>query len=150
MRAAVFVILSALAASPAAADMKASFDWGPTSDCFDSKSPPFRVSGVPKGTVKLSFSMTDLNVPDYRHGGGKVEYSGQSDIPYGAFRYKGPCPPRATQVPLHDQALDAKGKELGKTTVSKVFPVASSAAARSRQKRRFICLADDHQKSWSG
>lgn len=122
MRVALFVMLTAVLATPAAAEMKASFDWGPTSKCFDSKSPPFSVSGVPKGTAKLSFSMTDLNVPDYRHGGGKVEYSGQRDIPYGAFRYKGPCPPQPHKYRFTIKALDAKGKELGKTTASKIFP----------------------------
>ncbi|XUY29707.1 YbhB/YbcL family Raf kinase inhibitor-like protein [Agrobacterium sp. rho-8.1] len=109
-------------AGPALADMKVSFEWGPTSKCFDSKSPPFKVTGVPAGTVKLGFDMKDLDAPDYYHGGGKVDYSGQSDIPYGAFRYKGPCPPTKHRYRFTVKALDAKGKELNKAVAAKSFP----------------------------
>lgn len=122
MRILTIAAIAALTASPAIADMKASFDWGPTGKCFDSKSPPFRVSGVPEGTKKLSFSMTDLDAPDYRHGGGKVDYAGQDAIPYGAFRYKGPCPPTRHKYRFTIKALDAKGKEIMKTTATKAFP----------------------------
>lgn len=34
-------------ATAAHAGMGVSFDWGPTKKCFDSKSPPMRLSGVP-------------------------------------------------------------------------------------------------------
>lgn len=111
-----------LASSPAMAEMKASFEWGETTKCFDKNSPPFKVSGVPDGTAKLSFLMTDLDAPDYRHGGGKVNYTGQSAIPYGAFRYKGPCPPSKHKYRFTIKALDAKGKEIAKTTATKSFP----------------------------
>lgn len=109
-------------ASPAAAGMSASFDWGPTKKCFDTSSPPFKVTGVPQGTAKLSFKMTDLDAPGYNHGGGKVDFSGQSAIPYGAFRYKGPCPPTRHKYRFTIKALDAKGKELGKATATRSFP----------------------------
>lgn len=102
--------------------MSASFDWGPTKKCFDSNSPPFKLTGVPEGTAKLSFSMTDLDAPSYRHGGGTVAYSGQAEIPYGAFRYKGPCPPSKHRYRFTVKALDAKGKEIAKTTATKSFP----------------------------
>ncbi len=122
MKFALILIAALISAGPAAAGMSASFDWGPTKKCFDSKSPPFKVTGVPEGTAKLSFSMTDLDAPDYRHGGGKVEYTGQAEIPYGAFRYKGPCPPSKHKYRFTVKALDAKGKEIGKTTATKSFP----------------------------
>ena len=111
-----------LFAGPALAELKVSFDWGPTGKCFDRKSPPFKVSGAPAGTAKLSFRMTDLDAPDYTHGGGKVDYAGQSDIPYGAFSYKGPCPPTRHRYRFDVRELDAKGKEIGKATATRSFP----------------------------
>lgn len=122
MKLAIAVTVAILASSPAMAEMKASFDWGQTTKCFDKNSPPFKVSGVPEGTAKLAFTMTDLDAPDYRHGGGKVDYTGQSAIPYGAFRYKGPCPPSRHKYRFTIKALDAKGKEIAKTTATKSFP----------------------------
>lgn len=122
MRPLFLAMLAVSIASPALAEMKASFDWGPTGKCFDSKSPPFKLSGVPNGTTKLSFSMTDLDAPDYRHGGGKVDFTGQKALPYGAFRYKGPCPPTRHKYRFTIKAMDAKGKEIAKTTATKAFP----------------------------
>lgn len=122
MKRALIIAAAILASSPAMAEMKASFDWGQTTKCFDKNSPPFKVSGVPEGTAKLAFTMTDLDAPDYRHGGGKVDYTGQSAIPYGAFRYKGPCPPSRHKYRFTIKALDAKGKEIAKTTATKSFP----------------------------
>lgn len=122
MRFWILFVAGLVAASPAAAGMSASFEWGPTKKCFDTNSPPFKVSGVPKGTVKLGFKMTDLDAPQYRHGGGKVEFTGKSQIPYGAFRYKGPCPPTRHKYRFTITALDEKGKEIGKTTATRSFP----------------------------
>lgn len=102
--------------------MAVSFDWGPTKKCFDPKSPPMRFSGVPKGTKQLSIVMTDRNNP-YNHGGGKVAYSGQKSLPYGAFRYRGPCPEQATHTYRFTvKALDAQGKVLATTYAQKPFP----------------------------
>jgi hypothetical protein len=41
----------------------------------------------------LRFTMTDLDAPNFVHGGGSVVYDGQRLIPRGAFSYRGPCPP---------------------------------------------------------
>jgi hypothetical protein len=56
----------------------ASFAW-----C--SGSPSFTLTDVPRGTAKLQFAMTDLNVPSFHHGGGTVAYRGQPAVPCGAF-----------------------------------------------------------------
>ncbi len=122
MRILLGLVLSLALSGTAFAGMKASFEWGPTGKCFDSKSPPFKVSGVPAGTTKLSFLMKDMDAPDFYHGGGKVDYIGQSDIPYGAFRYKGPCPPTKHRYTFTVKALDSKGKELGTASTAKSFP----------------------------
>jgi phosphatidylethanolamine-binding protein (PEBP) family uncharacterized protein len=80
-----------------------------------------KLSGVPAGTVKLDIRMVDLNAPDYPHGGGKIAYGGNS-LPYGAFRYQGPCPPAPHTYQFTVKALDAKGKTLDKATARKRFP----------------------------
>jgi len=115
------VLLMCLA-SPAVAAMSTSFQWGPTGKCFDSKSPPMSFSGIPDGTVKLDIRMIDLNAPDYNHGGARIDYSGQKSLPYGAFRYRGPCPPTPHKYRFTIKALDAKGKVLAKAAVAKTFP----------------------------
>jgi hypothetical protein len=104
------------------ADMGVSFDWGPTKKCFDPDSPPFKLSGVPGGTASLDFRMTDRNAPDFVHGGGKVAYKGQNSLSYGAFKYKGPCPPSGAHSYVFTvKALDAKGKTLATAKAQRDF-----------------------------
>ena len=104
-----------------ASAMSMSFQWGPTKKCFDSKSPPISLSQVPKGTVKLRFKMVDLDAMSYRHGGGTVKYTGKNKLPYGAFRYKGPCPPVPHTYRFTVDALDKNGKKLATAKASKSF-----------------------------
>lgn len=115
------LLLSGLS-SPALAGMWVSFNWGPTTKCFDKNSPPIALKGVPEGTVKLDIRMQDLNAMSYNHGGGKVDYSGQSALAYGAFRYRGPCPPVTHTYKFTVKALDAKGKMLAKAEAKRKFP----------------------------
>lgn len=99
--------------SAANAEMSISFEWGPTKKCFDPNSPPIHLSGVPEGTVELDFMLSDLDAPNFQHGGGTVAYKGQSSLPYGAFKYKGPCPPSGSHTyVISVRALDASGKTL--------------------------------------
>lgn len=121
MRALVVAVAMSLLATPAMA-FGLSFDWGPTKKCFDPKSPPISLSAVPKGTAKLRFKMVDRNVPDYPHGGGTVAYDGKNALPYGAFRYRGPCPPSPHTYEISVDALDAKGTVLGSARARKRFP----------------------------
>lgn len=106
--------ISLIASSQAyAAGMDVAFEWGPTKKCFDSKSPPIKLSGVPQGTDKLLIKMIDQNASDFDHGNGTVTYKGQSQLPYGAFKYKGPCPPSGTHFyKITVKAVDAAGKVL--------------------------------------
>ena len=56
-----FTILTGL--SPAGgqtAGFGVDFSWDGTGACFDPKSPPFTLSGVPAGTKRLTFAMKDL------------------------------------------------------------------------------------------
>lgn len=123
MRIALMVGLFLAATTAAQADMSVSFDWGPTKKCLDPKSPPMKFSGVPAGTAKLDIRMTDRNAVGFNHGGGKVAYSGNNALPYGAFKYKGPCPPSGSHTYVFTvKALDAKGKTLETAKASKSFP----------------------------
>lgn len=117
------VLAGVVIAVPASA-MGLSFSWGPTKKCFDSKSPPMKLSAVPKGTAKLRFRMVDLDKPDYPHGGGTVKWGGGSSgaLPYGAFRYKGPCPPSPHTYRFTVDALDSGGKKLATAQASRRFP----------------------------
>jgi phosphatidylethanolamine-binding protein (PEBP) family uncharacterized protein len=120
MTAALIVFATAGAAH---AEMAVSFDWGQTKKCFDSKSPPITLSGVPEGTTKLDIKMQDRNARDFYHGGGRVDFTGQAALPYGAFRYKGPCPPSGSHLYRFTvKALDAKGKTIGTAQAEKNFP----------------------------
>ena len=104
------------------APLSVAFEWSSADKCATS-SPAFTVSGVPEGTAKLKFKMTDLDVPSYNHGGGTVAFNGDQ-IPAGAFTYKGPCPPSGS----HDyqwkvEALNAAGDTiLGRGEATRPFP----------------------------
>jgi phosphatidylethanolamine-binding protein (PEBP) family uncharacterized protein len=120
-QAAVFVVVMAslsLTATGALA-LSASFRW-----CQGS--PSFALNEVPAGTTALQFSMTDRNVPSFHHGGGKVTYSGQAEVPCGSFSsgFTGPSPPPG-QVHTYVftiKALGANGAVLATTTAQRKFP----------------------------
>lgn len=106
----------------AASAMGLSFAWGPTKKCFDPKSPPMTISAAPSGTKNLRIHMTDLEAPDYPHGGGTVAYAGNGKLLYGAFRYRGPCPPSPHTYRMTVEALDGAGKVLATATAKRRFP----------------------------
>ncbi len=90
-------------------DFTVNFTWQGTASCFDPKSPPFSLSGVPGGTKVLRFSMKDLDAPNYPHGGGSVD--------------QGPCPPQGQHSYRWTvEAQDGTGKTLAVATVTRKFP----------------------------
>jgi phosphatidylethanolamine-binding protein (PEBP) family uncharacterized protein len=120
----VLIAIAALGilASDAAA-MSVKFSWAGYRAC-SSRSPAFSVSDVPAETARLAFKMIDRDLPSYPHGGGTVAYHGQSEIPAGAFSFKGPCPPSGQQH-IYEwtmQALDRDGKAIGSATATGPFP----------------------------
>lgn len=119
---AAFAFMAVTGLPGTAMAMSLSFDWGPTQKCFDPESPPMTVSGAPAGTEKLRVHMTDLDAPDYPHGGGTVAYTGDGKLAYGAFRYRGPCPPSPHTYRMTAEALDGTGKVLATATARKRFP----------------------------
>jgi phosphatidylethanolamine-binding protein (PEBP) family uncharacterized protein len=110
---------AALALSPSGAwAFSASFAW-----CAGS--PSFQLKDVPRGTAKVSFAMTDLNVPSFRHGGGTVAYDGPS-VPCGAFAagFTGPSPPPG-EVHTYEitvKALGADGRTLATAKARRRYP----------------------------
>ena len=105
------------------ADFVVGFTWEGTESCFDPESPPFTLQGVPAGTARLVFEMKDLDSPNFPHGGGIVEFKGQSAVPRGAFSYKGPCPPAGQHsYQWTVRAEDAKGTVLAISQVMRKFP----------------------------
>ena len=99
------------------------FSWEGTAACFDPKSPPFSLSGVPAGTQRLTFAMKDLDAPSFPHGGGTVAFSRPTQVGRGAFSYKGPCPPSGQHTYQWTvEAQDQAGKTLATATVAKKFP----------------------------
>ena len=122
MRAILTAGLFTLALSSGAQAMSLSVDWTGTKPCFDPESPLVTLQAVPKGTAKLHFHMTDLDAPSYPHGGGEVSYKGQSQLPKGAFRYKGPCPPAVHRYEWTVEALDTSGRPVGRAKVVVPFP----------------------------
>ncbi len=121
--AAVSILALAAAVVPTVANaMSVRFSWAGIPACA-SISPAFDLSGVPVGTKRLSFTMTDLNVPTFHHGGSTIAYDGDA-VNRGRIRYIGPCPPRGER---HNyrwvvQALDAAGKVLDKGSAEAIFP----------------------------
>ena len=127
----VLLAMSAIAvsASAAAADMSVSFKWGNIPLCTTGNpnrvaNPEFVLKGVPKGTNKIVFKLTDLDVRSYNHGGGsiKVKSSGNMKIPSGAFKYKSPCPPNGKHT--YEWKVTAKkgGKTLASATSRRKYP----------------------------
>jgi len=112
-----------LVSASAAQSMTVTAEWGPTKACFDPKSPPMTIAGSPAGTAKFAISMADLQ-SSFLHGGGTVAVNG-GKLPYGAFSYKGPCPPAGQRhfYQFTVKALDAHGKILTTAKSAKMqFP----------------------------
>ena len=117
------LVLAPSAIAEVPAKFAVDFSWEGTASCFDPKSPPFTLSGVPAETKRLRFAMKDLDAPSYPHGGGTVPYQGQNNIGRGAFAYQGPCPPQGQhRYQWTIDAQDGAGKTLATTTVTRNFP----------------------------
>jgi phosphatidylethanolamine-binding protein (PEBP) family uncharacterized protein len=98
------------------------FSWAGIPACA-AISPAFELGGVPVGTKRLRFTMTDLYALTFHHGGSTVTYDGDS-VDKGAIRYTGPCPPRGER---HNYrwtvyALDSRDKVLGSASAEAMFP----------------------------
>lgn len=134
----VLLFITVLLITPAGASESAdapeftiSFEWGDIPLCTSGKpktvpNPTFILSNVPEGTKFIQFSLTDLDVPSYHHGGGTIEYTGKNTIEPGAFKYKSPCPPSGSH--RYQWTATAKKKKglfggsIAKAKATKVYP----------------------------
>jgi len=87
-----------LSATTASAEFSFTFEWGDIPACHTGQpnivgSPAFVLKDVPAGTTSVRFKLKDRNNMRYNHGGGKVAVNGDGTLPFGAFKYKSPCPP---------------------------------------------------------
>lgn len=90
-------------ASPALAEFSIAFDWGNIPRCTTGNpntvgSPAFVIRDLPAGTTSVEFKLTDLDVPQYKHGGAKLKIGQSGQLPFGAFKYKSPCPPSGSHT----------------------------------------------------
>jgi phosphatidylethanolamine-binding protein (PEBP) family uncharacterized protein len=120
------ILLAGLAALTPEAAMAAdlTLDYKFTQRC-SKVSPEIRVGNVPPGTVTFSAKLRDLDVPTWRHGGGKVPADPSGVIPQGALKegYNGPCPPTGSHVyEFTVKALDANGDVLAQGHKKQSFP----------------------------
>ena len=118
-----FTIISAFA------EFSFTFEWGDIKKCTTGNpnkvsNPIFNLVDVPDGTVELRFRMKDKDVPNYNHGGGKIKnYSGETTIQPGAFKYKSPCPPSGSHTyEWTITAIGDKKKKLGKAKATRLYP----------------------------
>ncbi|MEJ1990134.1 MAG: YbhB/YbcL family Raf kinase inhibitor-like protein [Maritimibacter sp.] len=116
-----------VAASAAEADMKLSFNWGDIPLCTSGQpnivpNPVFELSGLPVGTTYIAFKLTDLDVPQYNHGGGTVEMTQDGTIAPGAFTYKSPCPPGAVHSYQWQAVALGPDGPLEKATATRRYP----------------------------
>jgi phosphatidylethanolamine-binding protein (PEBP) family uncharacterized protein len=115
-----------------AEDFTISFGWGDDLQLCTSgnpnnvTNPEFVLSNVPEGTKFIQFVMTDLDAPNYQHGGGTIKYTGQNIIEPGVFSYQSPCPPSGQH--RYEWTAKAKNKTsmfaktLGKAKAMKLYP----------------------------
>ena len=117
----------ALSATTAAAEFTLSFEWGNIPSCRTGKpntvgSPAFVLKGVPAGTTSIEFRLKDLNARGYNHGGGKLKIGGSGQLPFGAFKYKSPCPPGGAHTYEWTATARKGGKVLESAIARRKYP----------------------------
>jgi len=131
MIAAIGIIFLMSAAPVMADEFSISFEWGDIPLCTSGnpnivKNPRFILSNVPENTKIISFSLEDLDAPNYNHGGGKIVYTGNNVIEPGAFTYKSPCPPSGSHRYVWTATAKEKdsflGCSIGKAKSMKRYP----------------------------
>jgi len=113
--------------STAAAEFTISFEWGDIPNCRSGNSnvvgsPAFVLSGVPAGTTSIEFLLKDRNNPRFDHGGGRVKVGSDGQLPFGAFKYLSPCPPRGSNTYVWTATARANKKVLARATASRKYP----------------------------
>jgi phosphatidylethanolamine-binding protein (PEBP) family uncharacterized protein len=116
------LVLSAFGTQVTASEFSFSFSWQGLKLCTSGQpnvvfNPPFTLRHVPDGTTWIQFRLKDRDVPGYNHGGGWVQYTGQSGIARDQFKYKSPCPPNGKHT--YEWTAIAKTAKRGGETLGK-------------------------------
>ncbi|MBC7133477.1 MAG: hypothetical protein H5U16_10275 [Roseovarius sp.] len=77
---------------------------------------------VPPGTTSIEFRLKDRDAPNYDHGGAKVKVGSDGQLPFGAFKYKSPCPPGGVHTYTWTATARADRKVLARATASRKYP----------------------------
>ena len=93
----IALVMSILGTAATAQDFTVDFNWVGLKLCTSGSpnivgNPVFTLENVPEGTQWLYFQLTDLDAPNYPHGGGWIAYEGDI-MAEDVFTYKSPCPP---------------------------------------------------------
>ncbi|NCQ24033.1 MAG: phospholipid-binding protein [Roseovarius sp.] len=117
----------ALTATTAAAEFTISFEWGDIPSCRTGNpntvgSPAFVLRGVPAGTTSIEFTLKDRDAPNYSHGGGRLKVGSDGKLPFGAFKYKSPCPPGGVHTYVWTATARADRKVLARATATRKYP----------------------------
>ena len=121
------IALLIFSATFASAEMTLAFKWGNIPSCTSGNpnrvaNPEFSLKGVPDGTTKIVFKLTDLNVTGCNHGGGSVKVNGSGKILSGAFKYKNPCPPNGVHTYEWSAVAKKGSKTLAKAKARRKYP----------------------------
>lgn len=116
-----------LFATPALAEFSLSFEWGNIPRCTTGFSntvgnPRFVLRDVPAGTETVEFRLTDLDMPSYNHGGGRVRTNGASVVPADLFNYLSPCPPSGHHTYRWTATARSGTTVLGRATADRRYP----------------------------
>lgn len=114
-------------ATTASAEFAIQFDWGNIPACSDGRpntvgSPAFVLRDVPAGTSHVEFRLKDRDAPNYNHGGGKIAVNGDGKLPFGAFKYKSPCPPGGLHTYVWTATAKAGKRVLATARSSRNYP----------------------------
>ncbi len=102
--------------SPSSADFNIDYKWNKKNMCNSTISPKIVLNNLPSETVRLEWSLKDLQVPQYNHGSGHINPT--KIIQEGTLKgYRGPCPPSTSALGhfyrFSIKAINANGKTIG-------------------------------------
>lgn len=122
----VLLTLTGCKTIPVAADaskLDVQVKWTEKSGC-SRVSPPITLKGLPASTKFIEVRMVDLDLPTFNHGGGDIDYIGQTIIAEGSLKFfNGPCPPNPHNYKFTVNAINAdKSAVVGVGEVNKRYP----------------------------
>lgn len=127
-RLAISAAILVLSVTAAAADFRISFaSWGDIPLCTTGRpntvgNPQFSVRDVPAGTETIEFRLTDLDAPNYNHGGARLRMTGDGIVPFGTFTYRSPCPPGEVHTYRWTATARAGNRVLGEASAQRSYP----------------------------